>query len=239
MPWVGPLDYAKHHGIPLYSDDAALRAVARGEGVAAFGTLALLEALVEQGATIDLTGLYLSLRRACIVDLPFNAVHVRQLAEEIRWTTPSPASLSLTRPAFWEARQPALDLFTEILKKAAEAVPQSVPGWLYAGLVGACRGTSDVPGLLRAATLLIRAVGATNADPRAFVSLVEAAQEAAHLIAMPDPVDAALRWLFERVKDDHDAQTAATYVAQLTAELEGEPRETARRIVFGVNPPGQ
>jgi hypothetical protein len=47
--FVSAVSVARTAGIPLYSDDRAARTLARGLGVDAFGTLALMDALVEQG----------------------------------------------------------------------------------------------------------------------------------------------------------------------------------------------
>ena len=47
--WSAPIRLARELGLSLVADDAALRAVARSEGVAAFGSLQLLEALAQAG----------------------------------------------------------------------------------------------------------------------------------------------------------------------------------------------
>lgn len=44
--WLGPIALAKQHGCSLWSDDIAVRKLARSLGVAAFSTLALLEHIV-------------------------------------------------------------------------------------------------------------------------------------------------------------------------------------------------
>lgn len=46
--WLGPIELAKARGVALWSDDVALRRLARSMGVPAFGTLNLLEYLAEQ-----------------------------------------------------------------------------------------------------------------------------------------------------------------------------------------------
>jgi hypothetical protein len=40
LAWLGAIDYAAEHDLPLFSDDLALRGLARQYGVAAFGTVA-------------------------------------------------------------------------------------------------------------------------------------------------------------------------------------------------------
>lgn len=46
--WLGPIELSKARGVALWSDDVALRKLARSVGVPAFGTLNLLEYLAEQ-----------------------------------------------------------------------------------------------------------------------------------------------------------------------------------------------
>ena len=48
LTWLGPLALAINQQIPLYSEDAHLRRIARESGIPAFGTDALLEALVRR-----------------------------------------------------------------------------------------------------------------------------------------------------------------------------------------------
>jgi hypothetical protein len=48
--WPATLTVAKREGLAVFSDDRFVRQTARGFGVPAFGTLALLDVLVEQGA---------------------------------------------------------------------------------------------------------------------------------------------------------------------------------------------
>jgi hypothetical protein len=72
------------------------------------------------------------------------------------------------------------------------------------------------------------------AEPADFARLGEAARGAASLVGFTDPVSIALRWLFARVSEDEDPQTAAALVIHLASGLDEETRETARRIAFGL-----
>ncbi|MCA1696244.1 MAG: hypothetical protein LC749_16840, partial [Actinobacteria bacterium] len=47
LPWLSALDLAKSRGLPLWCDDVGVRTLAMNDDVPAFGTAALLEALVE------------------------------------------------------------------------------------------------------------------------------------------------------------------------------------------------
>lgn len=46
-PWLAPIELALREGLPLWSDDVALRSIAQGQEVAAFGTVALIITLIE------------------------------------------------------------------------------------------------------------------------------------------------------------------------------------------------
>ncbi len=48
-PWFSVIDLARSRGVALWSDDAALRILARSETVPAFSTLAVLQLLTERG----------------------------------------------------------------------------------------------------------------------------------------------------------------------------------------------
>ena len=47
--WISLVDYAKDNRLALLSDDIGLRSLARQQGVATFGSGALVEALEERG----------------------------------------------------------------------------------------------------------------------------------------------------------------------------------------------
>ncbi|MEU5669057.1 DUF4365 domain-containing protein [Micromonospora sp. NPDC047753] len=101
-PWVAAVLVAKQNGIPLYSDDVALRAWARSQGVPAFGTLALVEALLDAGTVIHVEPVVTKLFRGNVVDLPSPWPLVVQALECDGPMSPH-ARLNLTRPAFWQA----------------------------------------------------------------------------------------------------------------------------------------
>jgi predicted nucleic acid-binding protein len=51
--WASAISLAKNKGLPLWSDDVALRSIAADQGVPAFGTYALLGTLTEAGLIAD------------------------------------------------------------------------------------------------------------------------------------------------------------------------------------------
>ncbi len=55
QPWLSAVDLAAQRRLPLWSDDIAVRSIAASRGIAAFGTWALLNALIETGLIADTT----------------------------------------------------------------------------------------------------------------------------------------------------------------------------------------
>jgi tetratricopeptide (TPR) repeat protein len=235
MSWLGPLDYAKHASIPLYSDDAALRAMARAVGVSAFGSLAVLQALEDTSRfTTDLDDVQLELRRRGFVDLPPNAEHIKVMGDETSWVAPSPASFAFTRAAMWTAGPDAASLFLAALHQAHQHAPESLPGWLSAGIYGAGEGQGPLQATQRAVLLLLQALSVAGADPSTFAQLAAAARDATAVLDIPDPVEITLRWLFARATEDQDPQVAGAFVLHIASKLEDETRQAAARIVFGL-----
>jgi hypothetical protein len=139
LTWLGPVDCAAERGLPLWSDDLVLRMLARQQGVAAFGTLALLEVLVEDGRLAAASALFdivLCLRRAWFVDLPDLLGHLEALAEEARFA-PGPAVLAFARPVLWQPIEQGLARYLALCTRVAAADPLLLGPWLHAAILGA------------------------------------------------------------------------------------------------------
>jgi hypothetical protein len=100
--WLAPVAVSVRDNVPLYSDDAVLRTWARTKGVPTFGTLALIEALIERGRCLPNTAeaMVSKLFHGNVVDLPTAWPLVVQTAGTNGPTT-SPVLLNVTRSAFW------------------------------------------------------------------------------------------------------------------------------------------
>lgn len=235
-PWLGPLDYAKKHDLPLYSDDAALRMLARSEGVPAFGTLALLAALDDIGEPVaDLPERLLEWRRHGFVDLPSNGDDLRLLAQEASWKPPNAALLALSRPAFWQHGPNGLELYKDFVSHALAEAPDSLGTWLYAAILGAGDGQNDLTAAIRAIQLLLHATAITNADPEHFTELAASAKAGAIKLGIDDPTIPALDWFFAQIREEEDAGRAAEFILRLASETEEGLRDHARHLAFGVD----
>ncbi|GAA2470846.1 DUF4365 domain-containing protein [Winogradskya humida] len=121
-PWLAPIDVALQHNIALYSDDAALRAIATSVGVHAFGSLALLEVLMERGHT-DATTTETVIEKLFLsnaVDLPNIWPLLLATARRPGGTITRPVLMNLTRSAFW--RDIGQDRFVNAVSVLAQEV---------------------------------------------------------------------------------------------------------------------
>lgn len=134
-PWWTGVLVAVTRAVPLYSDDVVVRARAKARGVAAFGTLALLEALARAGR-LDLsqTAEVLStLFEHGVVDLPGAAGLVMNAASQ-RTQLEENVMMTLARPATWTNLE---DQGTELIITLAnhpgvQADPHSLASLVYA-----------------------------------------------------------------------------------------------------------
>jgi hypothetical protein len=137
--WSSPIRLAKERGIPVIADDAALRAVARSEGVAAFGSLQLLYALAMDGVVsndaIDEAYERLMLVRAA--ELPVMD-RIVQLAEASDWSPASYASFLLTRPGLWVPLDRGIRSYMEVVRRMPKSDCPTIAGWYSSALYGLC-----------------------------------------------------------------------------------------------------
>jgi hypothetical protein len=217
----------------LFTDDPVLRAIARTEGVDAFGTLGVLYVLMERGhlSAEGLAAHLLTLRRCYCADLPPDANQIVALAEEEGWRA-GPALFAFSRAAIWR-RPETLSLFKGCVKSAA-AVSEELPSrWLYAGIVGL--SAISPPGQLQAvaASLLISVAGEVGLDAEQFARLTESAQGAVRELGGSDPLPAVLNAYLAAFSTRMEPQPARQALLVLCARLEDENRDTVRRVVFG------
>jgi len=192
--WLAPLELAKRQGVAVLSDDVALRGLARSFGIPAFGSIAVLDALVAKGhlepAARDAA--LLELRRNFVVDLPFDAEQLRQAAEADEWR-PGPAYFVLTRPATWENRQQALAFYRVGQRRIASGDSGNLPQWLQAAILGFAAGQPPSGVTFGAGLLLSLTTLEANMDPEIFAALVPAARQAATDLGGGDPLPKTVR----------------------------------------------
>jgi hypothetical protein len=232
-PWAEPVQTAKEEGVPLFSDDSVLRAMARSEDVPAFGTLSLLHALGgrEQIGNDALREAVLTLRRNFVADLPFDAEQILMLAAEDGWRA-GPGTFSLTRPALWQDYQRALSLYHDCLEGVLRHDETSLPAWCAAATVGFARGWPAALGVRRAGQILAYTVlmgsillGGWRAD--LFAPSLAASRRSASTLGLGDTLPTAVEVLKEMMEPMFGASEAASAFAKLAEGLDDADRTTA------------
>lgn len=146
--WISSLELAAQAPAPLWSDDTVIRAIAAQSGIPAFGTVALLHALIEEGILPDtLREDIQALAAARVVDLMLTTEEMVQLASSDGWR-PAAAAVTLTRPAFWICYDPAVEAFLQVIEQVQAHEPSAAPGWLAAGCQGLA-GITPTPDVTR------------------------------------------------------------------------------------------
>ncbi|WP_170323822.1 DUF4365 domain-containing protein [Cryptosporangium phraense] len=159
--WLAPLQLAKTKQWSFWSDDVALRQLARSVGVPAFSTAALTEELTSIAIELDdptrpgsddrirdLTDRQHQLVRAMVadyvVDVPASLDDLLAQAQADEWQ-PAASAVLLTRPAWWAwADTPFADL-RAIYQHVSEHRPEALIGWQYAAMEGLSLAFSDDP----------------------------------------------------------------------------------------------
>lgn len=133
---LSPLALAARAGIPLWCDDVLLRGLAEQHSVATFGTVALLETLIESGRLPDTFRQdVLTLARGFVANLVLAPDELEGLAAETGYQ-PGPATAIVSRAVFWADPSTAQKTFLELVSKAYEQVPEAVTAWVTAACAG-------------------------------------------------------------------------------------------------------
>ena len=158
--WSSPIRIARERGLSLVADDAALRAVARSEGVAAFGSLELLSALVADGRLPEdaLEDSYRRLMEIRAAELPVTE-RLLDIAAKEHWKPTGYAGFLLSRPSAWIAPGRGWQIYMTVIQKLPDKAPDQVAGWCAAAAFGLCLTTPPqrvpiVAGALVAWTML-------------------------------------------------------------------------------------
>ncbi len=131
--WPATIAVARRTGTAVYSDDRFVRITARREGVPAFGSLALLEAVRESGAISegDVSNLRLALGRRGAWGLRMTADEIATLAAETNWQPTGRWVQALVDDASWRSDADAhLRFLVEVLRHAHRAAPAELAGWV-------------------------------------------------------------------------------------------------------------
>ncbi|MGW4561010.1 phosphorylase family protein [Streptomyces sp. NPDC004561] len=231
--WSSPIRLARERGVSLVADDAVLRAVARSEGVPAFGSLQLLEALVQDGAlpTDAIRQAHRRLMELPAAELPvLDQLH--QIAREDDWKPSSYAAFLLTRASTWQPVASGWFKYKKVIEDLPGKDPELAAEWCLAALSGLRQVTAaeTLPTLAGAliAWTLFETHGGT-ALPR----LLENAQRMVrHSVPQADLLEEVVRQLVMTGRRIAPAELVGSIVVPLLSGLENEERVRALKLFF-------
>jgi predicted nucleic acid-binding protein len=141
--WLTALDYAKEHDLVLWCDDRVLRALARSEGVATFGTATLLDACLQNGLLQPEEHVVIKaeLLRNHFVDLPFSTDLYRAAAQADGWRARAVCT-ALSRPGAWSDPNAAAAFSLDAASRSVGSLPDEASRWLGCAYAGLHRATA-------------------------------------------------------------------------------------------------
>ncbi|MDF1597100.1 MAG: hypothetical protein P1T08_13555 [Acidimicrobiia bacterium] len=235
LPWLSALDMAKALGLPLWCDDLGVRTLAASDNVPAFGTAALIAALVERSAIEPgaAQGALRSLREAYAVDLPLDADWVRLSAASDEWR-PGPSAFYFARSAAWVDFESAYRLWSELAQSSAEAESIRVAGWVHAAALGLASAVDAARAPHVLAAIAAKGIAVASFDPEAIAACAARVREVAHIAGVQSPVPTLMATLLEHLTAAVGAEAAARLV--MSENLADEDRAIVRDLVFGITP---
>jgi hypothetical protein len=191
---LSPLALAAETGTTLWCDDIVLRGIAREHGIPAFGTLALLHALIDADRTPDtLREDVIRLARGYVTDIMLAPDELLSLAAENQYK-PGPATAALSRPVFWAAPETATDIFLELVDAVNTHAPDTLSAWLHAASAGLAARRPEGALAEHAESLAEATAARIHADSDTRERLIRTAKAAAeaHQAAQPEVAQPAL-----------------------------------------------
>jgi hypothetical protein len=220
----------------LWSDDPAVRKVARRYGVPAMSTTAILDHLHACG-DLDAADYESALRiliAARIGDMPFDRARLLALAEQDQWTA-GPIGWVLSQHATWRHPEQALGLFRDIIQRASRHAPDTVADWLSFAVLAADHAHTREAAGRHTDMVFGLAVDALAVGDERLARLVEAARSALQesgLEAPEDPLGGCARLLCDFYQQTLSPADAASLVLMIFASLPGEDRAQVAAAVL-------
>jgi nucleoside phosphorylase len=225
---LDPIYLAKQLGCPLWSDERAMRVLARSEGVPAFGTINVVALLNRDGAIGDaaVVDARLALLRAGFLDYPLLVDDLVRLAQAENWSGVVSSQL-IARPSAWLEPQLPLDLYKRAIGEAISRDPSSLGQWAYSASMGTLRRTRGRIACELLPTLLLLGLSVAAMDAKAFASLVAGVRAAAEALACSDPLRPAAAQLARSLREAFAGPVATKVFTDVIAELIQEDRMAA------------
>ena len=237
--FLGLLETCKADGQALWSDDPALRAIARAEGIPTFGTYALLGHLRATGTltATDYATAVLDLTQASAIDLPIDLEGLRAVARRQEWQ-PGAAAFALARPAAWQmAGASCQQLLGEAFRHQASN-PVALAGWMGAASEGICMALPDPRDVVAPlAALLALGIVSLAVRPAGVRALVDATRTVSGRHGVDDPWPAAVRTVRDALLRQHPEPEVRLILTTLAVDLEPGDRAAMFEALLEVSRP--
>jgi hypothetical protein len=190
--WAASYAVAARLTFSLYSDDRYIRAQARREGIPSFGTVSLLEALVERGR-LDPAGYKAARRRlraSGALGIPPGEDELVEEAREADWQLTESLRQGLLDPSSWRDANAGVRRHVGLLRAAYEDDPTQFEPWVLR-VLDAAQLAHPGHTLGRHASILL--ASAWSSESPAFVqALIRALETVARTLGrIGDPVSEA------------------------------------------------
>ncbi len=199
--WDAAVRVAQSRNIPLWCDDLALRRFARENGVAAFGTWALYEALMSSADWAwlpDLREFQMALLGAQVADVP---VLLSELVKQARDDQDSDIGIAalLRRPYEWmlDTSNTMAWFLHRVTYLSGNVNSKGIPNLLYNACTGKALTVDDDERLAVVSDMLATTISAIgeSADTRGLVFAARYAMNELTLGDGPDPLPSAMKHL--------------------------------------------
>jgi TPR-GreAB-C-PIN type conflict system protein len=238
--WLSGIDLAKEHGWIYWSDDRVMRRLAEQEGVASFGSVALLGQLHVDGS---ITAERLEVARSTLirnfyVDLGFRREEMELAAAAAGWA-PAGAALALSSPTCWTNPEETFEFVLSAIDHVAIGSPHHVAGWSQAASRALIDMTDqDQASAQNLAIVLRRAV----VHPRIngvvlfyFLQGVRMAIKQSDARVIEDPLGGTLREVHRAAVQERGHPAAAQILLHLTAAQTEADQSLAARTILTAN----
>lgn len=234
MMWLNGLDLAKERGWVYWSDDVALRQLARHAGVRTFSTLTIIDYLRQSGliSRVDRTVARAQLIRNYYVDVDPGIDELELAASSDAWEAKAAAAI-LTRPLTWRRPKGIAEFVLKALSRVS-GDPYQVEQWMGStsvGLVKAAPSGDDASKNLR--VFLSQTLSQSWLGPVQFRAAVQGIRsglrEREDAI---DPVADVLRGLYGSLVRNGNHSRAATLLMSLVSSAEPADQSLAARIIL-------
>jgi hypothetical protein len=225
--WTSSIRLAKEMGLTLVADDAVLRRVAANEGVAAFGTLQLLQVLEADGlvSTGAVEEAFKRLRDVKAAELPL--LHrLQEIAAEEDWQPEGYAGFLLTRPTTWKPPiKEGLEAYMNLIRSIPNRTADVSARWCSYAAFGMLLTVPPQLRPLSVGSLIAWTVLETH-DPKV---LGQAMERTRHLMKEFAPDGNLLREVVRVLTENLRLLVAREHLAPLMSQLLSELGDTDRR----------